>query len=183
MSLVKWGFIGLLALPAAELLAFVLVAALIGWLWAAALFVATSVVGALLLRRSGRGDLDRLRAAFARDGLRAVHLESPGAASMVGGILLYFLDLSPTFWARPCSSRGFADGLGAKSPRRRGSAVVRRQDDHVIDLEPSEWHQITDQSRNRPRKAEEGAKPGSKQRPKRGSKRGADILVRPEPLC
>jgi len=57
MSLVKWVFIGLIALPAAELLAFVMVASLIGWLRAAALFVGTSVVGVLLLRKSGRADL------------------------------------------------------------------------------------------------------------------------------
>jgi len=69
MSLVKWAFIGLIALPAAELLALVMVASLIGWLRAAALFIGTSVVGVLLLRKSGRADLARFRAAsmaFAR---------------------------------------------------------------------------------------------------------------------
>jgi UPF0716 family protein affecting phage T7 exclusion len=90
MSLVKWTFIGLAALPAAELLALILVAALIGWLWTAALFVATSVVGVLLLRKSGRADLDRVRNAFARDGIRAIRLETPGVASVIGGILWYF---------------------------------------------------------------------------------------------
>ena len=60
MSLVKWAFIGLIALPAAELLALVMVASLIGWLRAAALFIGTSVVGVLLLRKSGRADLDAL---------------------------------------------------------------------------------------------------------------------------
>jgi len=90
MSLVKWTLIGLLVLPAAELFAFFLVAALIGWLWAAGLFIATSILGALLLRRFGRADLDRLRTAFARDGIRALHLETPGMATMLGGILLIF---------------------------------------------------------------------------------------------
>ena len=90
MSLVKWTLIGLLVLPAAELVAFFLVAALIGWLWAAGLFIATSIAGALLLRRFGRADLDRLRTAFARDGIRALHLETPGMATMLGGILLIF---------------------------------------------------------------------------------------------
>ena len=71
MSLVKWTLIGLLVLPAAEFVAFFLVAALIGWLWAAGLFIATSIAGVLLLRRFGRADLDRLRTAFARDGVRA----------------------------------------------------------------------------------------------------------------
>src|SRR5215510_5337962 len=90
MSLVKWTIIGLLVLPAAEFVAFFLVAALIGWLWAAGLFIATSIAGVLLLRRFGRADLDRLRTAFARDGVRALHLETPGVATMVGGILLIF---------------------------------------------------------------------------------------------
>src|SRR6516162_9092651 len=90
MSLVKWTLIGLLVLPAAELFAFFLMAALIGWLWAAGLFIATSIVGVLLLRRCGRTDLDRLRTAFARDGIRALHLETPGMATMLGGILLIF---------------------------------------------------------------------------------------------
>ena len=69
MSLVKWAFIGLIALPAAELLALVMVASLIGWLRAAALFIGTSVVGVLLLRKSGRADLARFRAAFAQQQL------------------------------------------------------------------------------------------------------------------
>jgi len=90
MSLVKWTLIGLFVLPAAELFAFFLMAALIGWFWAAGLFIATSIVGVLLLRRFGRADLDRLRTAFARDGVRALHLETPGMATMLGGILLIF---------------------------------------------------------------------------------------------
>src|SRR5262249_59297043 len=57
---------------------------------AAGVFVATSIAGVLLLRRFGRDDLDRLRTAFARDGVRALHLETPGVATMVGGILLIF---------------------------------------------------------------------------------------------
>jgi UPF0716 family protein affecting phage T7 exclusion len=68
MSLVKWTLIGLLVLPAAELFAIFLAAALIGWLWAAGLFIAASIAAVLLLRRFGRADLDRLRTAFARDG-------------------------------------------------------------------------------------------------------------------
>ena len=91
MSLVKWTFIGLAVLPAAEFLALILVAALIGWLWTAALFVATSFVGVLLWRKSGRADLDRVRNAFARDGIRAIRLETPGVAPVIGGILLVFL--------------------------------------------------------------------------------------------
>jgi hypothetical protein len=100
MSLVKWAIIGLLVLPAAELLAFLLVAALIGWLWSAALFVATSVAGVLLLRQSGRADIDRLRNAFAQDGIRAMHLETPAWAPCSVESFWYFQVLSRTSWGR-----------------------------------------------------------------------------------
>ena len=155
MSLVKWTLIGLLVLPAAELFAFFLVAALIGWLWAAGLFIATSIVGALLLRRFGRADLDRLRTAFARDGIRALHLETPGVGTMLGGILLIF----PGF---------ITDLLGAALPAVRRWAAARfatlarssrraPRDDRVIELEPGEWHQIPDRGRRRRRKSKRGA--------------------------
>ena len=41
MSKLKWALIGLLALPAAELAGFLLVAILIGWLWATVALVST----------------------------------------------------------------------------------------------------------------------------------------------
>ena len=157
MSLVKWTLIGLLVLPAAELFAFFLVAALIGWFWAAGLFIATSIVGALLLRRFGRADLDRLRTAFARDGIRALHLETPGMATMLGGILLIFpgfiTDLLGAALLLPAVRRWAAAKLAtfARSSRRTP------RDDRVIELEPSEWHQIPDRGRRRRRKSKRGA--------------------------
>jgi UPF0716 protein FxsA len=149
MSLVKWGFIGLVLLPPAELAVFVLVAVLIGWLPAAALFVATSVAGALLLRRCGRDNLDRLRAAFARDGLRAIRIETPGAAALLGGILLIFpgfiTDLAGAALFVPRLRRWAAAKLAAaRRERRRQSGGPP-----VIDLEPGEWRQIPDQRRPR----------------------------------
>ena len=157
MSLVKWTLIGLLVLPAAELFAFFLVAALIGWLWAAGLFIATSILGALLLIRFGRADLDRLRTAFARDGIRALHLETPGMATMLGGILLIFpgfiTDLLGAALLLPAVRRWAAAKLAtfARSSRRTP------RDDRVIELEPGEWHQIPDRGRRRRRKSKRGA--------------------------
>ena len=156
MSLVKWGFIGLLVLPAAELATFLLVAALIGWLAAAMLFVATSVVGVMLLRHSGRDNLDRLRAAFAQEGFRAVHLETPGVAAMLGGILLVFPGfitdiLGAALFLQP--ARRWLTGLLARSASRRPP-----QDHRIIDLEPSEWRQLPDQKRSRRRKSQAAPK-------------------------
>src|SRR3989442_627390 len=90
MSLVKWIFVGLLLLPAAEIAVFVLIAMLIGWFWTIALFLATSAFGVWLLRRSGRDNLARFAVALQQDGVGAIHLESPGFASVLGGILLVF---------------------------------------------------------------------------------------------
>ena len=159
MSLVKWTFIGLAVLPAAEFLALILVAALIGWLWTAALFVATSVVGVLLLRKSGRADLDRVRNAFARDGIRAIHLETPGVAPVIGGILLIFPGfitdiLGAALYVPPL--RRWAAGKLAERAGRTG----RRRDEHVIDLKPGEWHHLPDQRRRR-RKPRDRAERGS----------------------
>ena len=157
MSLVKWTLIGLLVLPAAELFAFFLMAALIGWFWAAGLFIATSIVGVLLLRRFGRADLDRLRSAFARDGIRALHLETPGMATMLGGILLIFpgfiTDLLGAALLLPTVRRWAAARFAtfARSSRRTP------RDDRVIELEPGEWHQIPDRGRRRRRKSKRGA--------------------------
>ena len=151
MLLVKWALIGLLVLPVAEVVAFVVVAALIGWLPAPALFVATSVVGVWLLRRFGRTDLERLRAGFAQDGIRAVHLERPGVAPMLGGILLVFpgfiTDLLGAALFVPALRRWATAKLAkAARERRRGP-----RDDRVIDLAPDEYHQIPDQTRGRRR--------------------------------
>src|SRR4051812_29978028 len=88
MSLVKWTFLGLILLPAAELLALILMALVFGWFWAIALFIGTSLLGLLLLRQSGRAHLGRVRRAVSQQGLRAINLETPGAAPIVGGILL-----------------------------------------------------------------------------------------------
>jgi len=143
MSLVKWGFIGLFLLPVAEMAAFVAVAITIGWLWAACLFLATTILGLLILRRSGRGDLDRFREAFRREGIRAIHLESPGLGPMLGGILLVF----PGF---------ITDALGAllliPVVRRKLRAFIarsretrrRQSDPSVVDLTPKEWRQISE---------------------------------------
>jgi UPF0716 protein FxsA len=153
MSLVKWSFIGLLVLPAAELAAFILVASQIGWLRAGVLFVGTSVLGVMLLRRSGRDNLNQLRKAFARDGLRAVHLETPGVAAMLGGILLvvpgFITDIVGTALFVPAARRWLSGGLARLVRQRRPD----RRDDRVIDLDPTDWHRIPDRARRR-RKSE-----------------------------
>jgi len=142
MSLVKWVFIVVVMLPAAEIAVFILLALSIGWLWTLALFLGTSLIGVLLLKRCGREKLNQFGAALQQDGISAIHLESPGLAPMIGGILLVF----PGF---------ITDVLGALlfvSPLRRwagatiGRALARRRrDPHapaVIDLAPDQWNEL-----------------------------------------
>jgi UPF0716 protein FxsA len=161
MSLVKWSFIGLLVLPAAELATFVLVASLIGWFRAAVLFIVTSVLGVLLLRHSGRRDFERLRSAVAQEGIRGLHLETPGAGTMLGGILLvlpgFITDLLGGILLLGPTRRWLAGTL-----TRRAEAIQRRRRDeqHIIDLDPGEWRQLPDQRRSRRGKSQAGASNG-----------------------
>jgi UPF0716 protein FxsA len=156
MSLVKWVLIGLLMLPVAEIVAFLLVARLAGWFGAIALFVATSIVGVILLRRTGRGDLERLRGALASDASRALHLQSPGTATMVGGILLVFpgfiTDLVGAALFVPPLRRWIVAAVAKLARKRRRPPP----DTRIIDLEPGEWRQIPDRKRGRLRKSNGG---------------------------
>jgi UPF0716 protein FxsA len=141
MSLVKWTFIGLLALPVAELIVFIVVALSIGWLLALALFLATSLIGMMVLKRSG-ADFQRFRSDLARQGAGAIQLETPSLAAVIGGILLvipgFITDVAGALlllpgarrWAGRVISRLFAQGRSA--PRNPS----------VIDLEPDQWHQV-----------------------------------------
>ena len=146
MSLVKWAFVGLLLLPAAELGVFFLMTALIGWLWTIALFLGTSGAGIVVLRRSGRADFEALRAAIDQEGLRAIHLDAPGLASLLGGILLVFpgfiTDVLGALLLLPPLRRSAGAAIGRALRKRRRQAGRQTG---IIDLEPEQWHQIAEE--------------------------------------
>jgi UPF0716 protein FxsA len=148
MSLVKWTFIGLIALPAAEIALFLIVAALIGFLWAALLFIATSALGVFLLRRSGRRDLARLADALAKDGLRGVISDPQGLAKLLGAFLLilpgFITDLAGAALFIPAFRQWAARAIATSA-----QAPHARKD--VIDLEPGEWRRLPEKKRGRPR--------------------------------
>lgn len=143
MSLVKWAFVGVILLPAAEFAVFVAVALAIGWLWAAFLFFATSAAGVLVLRQAGRRDFDRFRSTLGAQGIRAINLETPGLASTVGGILLvlpgFITDLVGALLLLPVGRRLIAAAIGRAVKKQR---AARNPD--VIDLKPGEWHQVSE---------------------------------------
>jgi UPF0716 protein FxsA len=143
MSLVKWGFISIILLPAAEIAAFIIVALLIGWIWTLCLFLATTALGVAVLRRSARGDLDRFRTAVATGGIGAIHLESPGLGPMFAGILLiipgFITDALGALMLIPAVRRALGRSIG-----RTWEAHRRQRDPAVVDLAPTEWHQVPD---------------------------------------
>ncbi len=146
MSLVKWLFIGVIVLPAAEVVAFLVVAAVLGWWWASCLLIATSLLGTWLLRRTGRANLARFAGALQREGLRALHLESPGVAAVAGGILLalpgFITDIIGLLLLI-APVRRFA-GTRIILALRRGRS--RRADPSVVELAPKEWHQVSERA-------------------------------------
>ena len=148
MSLVKWAFIGLLALPAAEIALFLLLAAVIGWFWTLSLFVATSALGIFLLRRSGRRDLARIADALATDGLRGFSRDRQRLARVLGAFLLVLpgliTDLAGAALFIPAVRRWAVRAIAR--PRQKPQSR-----ESIIDLEPGEWRRIPEKKRGRPR--------------------------------
>jgi UPF0716 protein FxsA len=143
MALVKRGLIGFVLLPIAEVIAFIVVASLLGWFWATCLFLATTFVGLLMLWRTGAGDIERFRAALRRDGFAAVHLDSPGLGPMIGAILLVFpgfiTDILGALLLLPAVRRQLRRQIARARDDRR-----RQREPSVIDLTPQEWRQVPD---------------------------------------
>jgi UPF0716 protein FxsA len=139
MRLIKLIAIGLLAWPAAEIVAFVCVAAAVGFTNAVVLLLLMSFAGLFVLRHF-RGDVTRLRVAGGA-GIAAATLGRPGMAPGLGGILL----LIPGFVTSalgfvmlfPVSRRWLLAGC-----RRMFAASPRPAGPNTIDLAPDEWRPL-----------------------------------------
>ena len=140
--MVKWIIIAILLLPLAEILAFILVATLIGMGWAFLLMLATTLAGFVVLRRAGRGRIARFRVAVADTDVAGIQANTSGFLTVLAGLLLFL----PGF---------LTDLVGAAlliGPVRRwcGKSFrlwVRRRnpaDRSTIDLAPGEWAQLPD---------------------------------------
>ena len=161
MPLVKWGFIGLLTLPLAEIAVFIVVALTIGWLRAFALLLATSLIGMIVLKRAGRTARERLRSELIRDGINAVHLESPGLATLIGGFLLvlpgFITDVAGALLFVPSVRRWVGDAMG----RQFGQGARAQPGPAVIDLPPDQWRPIDE------RRIEDSSAAGDSERQQR----------------
>jgi UPF0716 protein FxsA len=139
ISWAKWVLPGALALPIAEIVVFVAVAAQIGFVDAALIQLVCSLAGIAVIRSAGEVRLDRLRGQFGAGTIGTAQLDGTGLVRVLAGVLL----LVPGF---------LTDALGAllliPVVRRSLGAVLHRAfappaggtpADRVIDLEPGEW--------------------------------------------
>jgi UPF0716 protein FxsA len=141
----KWILIGVLALPAAEIMAFVVVAAGIGILPALGLLLAISLAGVAVLRGAGRARLERMRVAVTQAGVAGIEAGGDAFLTVSAGVLL----LLPGFVT------GLLGALLLLAPVRqwiRGRfqhsirAGQAKRPKGVVDLGPDEWNQVPEQS-------------------------------------
>jgi UPF0716 protein FxsA len=142
--MVKRIIIAFLLLPAAEIAAFVLVAALVGVAGALLLMLATTLAGILVLRHSGRGRIAHFRVAVSDAEITATEVNSAGFLTVLAGLLLvlpgFLTDLvgialliAPVRrWCGRMARRWFQNWAEGQ----------KRGDPSVIDLAPDEWEQV-----------------------------------------
>ena len=139
MNVAKWLLFALLALPLAELAAFIAVAATIGFLPAVGLLLIGSFAGALVLRRAGGNHIARMRVVLGDGRVTALEADQAGTLILIAGFLL----LGPGFITDILAL------LVLIGPLRRGLvAILRRASsrphDGVVDLEREQWHRVPD---------------------------------------
>ncbi|MGH6683803.1 MAG: FxsA family protein [Pseudolabrys sp.] len=140
MNVAKWLLLALLALPLMELMVFVAVAQVIGFLWALVLVAATSAAGAMVLRHAGGNHIARMRVAMGAGGFTTLQADGPGTLTLLAGILLlipgFITDTLGVLLLLAPLRRILAALLGLQQPPARP--------DGVVDLEREQWHQVPD---------------------------------------
>jgi UPF0716 protein FxsA len=129
----KYLLLALLALPLAELAAFIAVASQIGFTWALMLVLAGSLAGGLVLRHAGGSHIARVRVALDQGSFTSLRADGRGGAILLAGILL----LIPGFITDVLGLLVLAGALFRASP-----PPVRG--DGVVDLEPEQWQRVPD---------------------------------------
>lgn len=139
MRLIKLVAMALLAWPAVEIVAFILVAAAVGFANAMFLILLMSFAGLFVLRHFS-GDIARFRAAGGIE-IAATTLGRPGLAPSFGGILLLIPGFVTSALALmillPISRRWLLVAC-----QRLLAAGQRPADPEVIDLAPNEWRSL-----------------------------------------
>ena len=144
MNVAKWLLLAIVALPVAELVVFIAVAAAIGFGWALLLVLGTSFAGGLLLRQAGGNHIARMRVAMneglARGSFTTVQADGAGAATLFAGFLLlipgFITDALALLVLIGPLRQALAGAFGSQPPVRRA--------DGVVDLEPAQWQRVPD---------------------------------------
>ena len=140
MNVAKYMLLAVLTLPVLELVVFIVVAELIGFLWALLLVVATSLAGAMVLRHAGGNHIARLRVAIGQGGFTALQADSTGTLTLFAGILL----LIPGFITDVLGLLLLLAPLRLAIGTLLGLKGTPAQAHGVVDLEPEQWHQVPD---------------------------------------
>ena len=88
MNVAIWLLSAVLALPLAEIVVFVLMAAWVGFTWAALALIATSLTGAAMLRLSGMAHVGRVRVVLGEERITALKADNAGTMYLIAAILL-----------------------------------------------------------------------------------------------
>jgi UPF0716 protein FxsA len=144
MNVAKWLLLAILALPVAELVVFIMVAASIGFALALLLVLGTSLAGGLLLRHAGGNHIARVRVAM-NEGLNqgsftALQADSTGIATLFAGFLL----LIPGFITDVLAVLLLISPLRRALAGRFAGGPPPRRTDGVVDLEPEQWQRVPD---------------------------------------
>ncbi len=140
--MVKWIVTAILLLPLAEIVVFILVAAILGFGFALLLMLATTLAGFLLLRHAGRGGIARFRVAVSDADVTGFRANTGGFLTVLAGLLLFL----PGFLT---DLAGAALLLGPVRRWLSGTAHtwIRRgqpADRSTLDLKPGEWERVPD---------------------------------------
>ncbi len=136
MNVAKWLLLAVLALPLAELAAFIAVALVLGFFMALGLVLAGSLAGALILRHAGGSHIARVRVAVDQGRFSALQADSRGGLILLAGILLLIPGLITDFL-------GLLLLLGTLWPGLRDEAPPASADG-VVDLAPEQWRRVDD---------------------------------------
>jgi UPF0716 protein FxsA len=141
MNVAIWLLTAVLALPLAEIVVFVVVAAVVGFVWAALALIATSLIGSAMLRFSGGAHIARIRGVIGEERVAALKADNAGTMYLIAAILL----LIPGF-----ITDAIAVLLLIPPLRRLAGALLLRsfltrqgkRTEGVVDLDRDEWQQV-----------------------------------------
>ena len=139
MKVARWLLIGLLALPLAELVIFVLVALKIGFGPALLTLLASSFAGALMLRYGG-AQMAGIRVVLGSQRITALEADSAGTMFLISGILLLvpgFITSVIGLLLLIAPLRRVLAALIMRRARREHKAA-----DGVVDLDPQDYRRM-----------------------------------------